>query len=395
MIETMDASNLPKKQRKWPVAVLAAGIAVVAVAGVVRTRQGPPSAPVATPPSSNLPRVEGASIVLPASFAKMAGIESQAVSRRSVATEITVPGNVAFDPEHVAAVGTRARGLVRKVYKFEGDVVHPDDVLAEIDSPDLSYAQGSAMALAAQSLAAKANARREQELYREGMTTTRDLEVATASAAEQQAHLQAAKRKVATLAGREDAPMGIYMLHAPMAGVVTQRMLHTGQTVEENVVAFRVANLDSLWVELAVGERHLGGMKRGDPVEIRAIAHPKDVMQGELAYVGDVIDPLSGTAPVRVVMANKDRKLRPGQSVTATIRLPQAEEVGLAVPESAITPIDGKKHVFLELAPLRVQPTPVETGTTHDGWVEIRSGLKESDRVITSGVFALKSELFR
>ncbi len=360
---------------------------------VVRNRSLPPANAVVA--QTGLPRLEGAAIVLPASFVRIAGIETDVVTTRVVAKQVSVAGHVAFDPEHVAAVGTRARGVVDKVLKFEGDLVQPDDLLAQVDSPDLSHAQGTALALAAQSAAALANARREQDLHRQGMTTARDLELATANAEQHRAELAAARARVATVARGGTKAMGLYALRAPLAGVVIERSVHTGQTVEENVVAFRVANLDQLWVELAVGERYLSGMKRGDLVELRSIAHPDEHLDGQLAYIGDVIDPLTGTAPVRVEIGNRDRKLRPGQSVTATIRLAQSGVAVLAVPESAVTPIDGKAHVFLELAPGRVQPTAVETGASDDGWIEVRAGLKAGDRIVVKGVFALKSELFR
>ena len=213
--------------------------------------------------------------------------------------------------------------------------------------------------------------------------------------AQQRAELAAARARVATVARESKGTMGFYALRAPLAGVVIERNVHTGQTVEENVVAFRVANLDKLWVELAVGERYLGGMKRGSAVELASVANPAEHIDGQLAYIGDVIDPLTGTAPVRVEISNRDRKLRPGESVTATIRLAQSGNPVLAVPESAVTPIDGKPHVFIELAPRRVQPTPVETGASDDGWIEIRAGLKAGDHIVIKGVFALKSELFR
>ena len=367
--------------------------AVVVVGGLLLLRPRP--GPTPTAEVSNLPRMEGAAIVLPPGFVKLAEIATAPVELRTVAREVTVPGHVDFDPEHVAAVGTRARGVVDKVLKFEGDLVQPDDVLAQVDSPDLSHAQGEALALAAQSEAARANARREQSLHAQGTTSQRDMELAKATAEQLQAALSAARAKVATLAKDSRGGMGVYELRAPLAGVVVERALHTGQTIEGNVVAFRVANLDQLWVELAVSERYLNGLKRGDAVEIRPIAGPEEHLTGQIAYVGDVIDPLTGSAPVRVEISNKERKLRPGQSVTATIRLTQSGPPGLAVPESAVTPIDGKLHVFLELAPHRVQPTPIETGATDDGWVEVRAGLKAGDKVVTHGVFALKSELFR
>ena len=392
MVETQ-TPQVPKKSRTLALVI---AVAVAAASGGAYLKLRGNGAQSAAPAhASNLPRLEGAAIVLPESFVKMAKLSSAAVEKRVVAREVTVTGHVTFDPEHVAAVGTRARGVVDKIFKFEGDVVQPDDILAQIDSPDLSHAQGAALALAAQSGAARANARREQALHKEGMTTTRDLELATAVAEQHRAELQAARAKVATLAKDSHATMGVCELRAPLAGVVVERTLHTGQSVEENVVAFRVANLDQLWIELAVSERYLAGLTRADAVEIHPIARPGEQLSGQIAYIGDVIDPLTGTAPVRVEITNKERKLRPGQAVMATIRLTQSGEPGLAVPESAVTPLDGKLHVFLELSPRRVQPTPVEVGASDEGWIEIRTGLKAGDRIVTNGVFALKSELFR
>ena len=381
------------KRRGWTIAALTVMCAAAGFALLPKTARL--ASPVLPPTPAQLPRLDGAAIVLPDAFVKLAGIETAAVTERVVARQLNVPGQVALDPEHVAAVGTRARGLVQKIYKFEGDLVDPDELLARVDSPELSHAQGDALALAARAQATMANERRETSLRQAGMTSERDVELAKASAAEHHAQLAAARAKVAMLSGSRVETMGVYGLRAPLAGVVIERLIHAGQTVEANVVAFRVANLDQLWVELAVGERYLDGIRRGDPVEIRPIAHPDARVTGQIAYVGDVIDPLTGTAPVRVVLGNRERLLRPGQSVTARIHLSHADGPVPAVQESAVTPIDGKPHVFLALGPNRVQPTPVELGAADDGWVEIRAGVQAGDRVVTRGVFALKSELFR
>ncbi len=111
--------------------------------------------------------------------------------------------------------------------------------------------------------------------------------------------------------------------------------------------------------------------------------------------MGDEIDLTTRSASVRVKVDNRERKLRPGQSVTATIRSSGPAESTLVVPRTAVAFVDGKPTVFVLLAEDRAVPTEVTLGAFDEQEQGILSGLKEGDTVVTDGVFALKSELFR
>jgi cobalt-zinc-cadmium efflux system membrane fusion protein len=328
-------------------------------------------------------------------FRDRAGIETVTAKRQSLTPVVRVTGDVTYDPEHVAAVGTRIEGLVRKLSHIEGDAVERGDVLAEIESAELGEAQASVAMIDAQRRAAEANAKREQDLAARKLSTLRESEVAEAALAEHQAMLGAASQKVAALGGAAGGPFGVHLLRAPLAGTVVERNVSAGQSVEGNLIAYRVANLDHLWVELSVFEKNLGAIHKGDAVVIEPISDPGQRIDGVVAHVGDAIHEATRSAPVRVKIDNSARKLRPGQAVRASIRVSAAVSDALVVPVSALAFVDGKPVVFVETDPDRVVVAPVELGASDGVLQQVTSGLADGATVVHEGVFALKSELFR
>jgi len=98
---------------------------------------------------------------------------------------------------------------------------------------------------------------------------------------------------------------------------------------------------------------------------------------------------------VRVEVEHPAAPLRPGQSVLAKIHTSAPIAAAIVVPRGSVTSVDGKPTVFVAHDALSVEPRPVRLGGQDGDRVEIMSGLQEGDRVVTSGVFALKSEIFR
>jgi len=101
------------------------------------------------------------------------------------------------------------------------------------------------------------------------------------------------------------------------------------------------------------------------------------------------------TAAVRVTVQNEGRKLRPGQSVMASIRTSGPSREAVLVRKSAVTFVDGKATVFVEESPRHYVPVAVRLGLDDGSHQEVLEGLQEGALVVVSGVFALKSELFR
>ena len=388
----------PRARRRWPWAV--AGVVAVAgslglyVAHRLHTRS-------TTAPSAAVPTTDGHAIVLPPQFRERLKLKTETVREVPLSPVIKVSGTVDFDPRAVAAVGTRIKGLVRNVFRFEGDVVKKGDLLAEIDSPELGSAQASVVMYRAQQKAAELNYEREKDLAVRGLTTAREVEQSLATLAEYRSKLVAAEQQVSALGGaavseKAARSIGIHELRSPLAGTVVERHVSPGQSVEGHLTAFRVADLDRLWVELAVFERSLNRIKKGDRVEVESLAAQGTPLIGQIAHIGDQVDLATRSTDVRVEVDNRARKLRPGQAVTARIEVASdAPDRGLVVPSSAVTFVDGKPTVFVAETDLRLVVTPVKLGDSDSKNQEILSGLSPGQVVVTEGVFALKSELFR
>jgi cobalt-zinc-cadmium efflux system membrane fusion protein len=349
----------------------------------------------AKPAARDVPYLDGKWIRYSAEYAKRAGIETIAVERSNLAPTVSVTGTVTFDPEKQAAVGARISGRVREIFKLEGDTVKAGDVLAEIESAELGHAQATLVSARAHASAATANEKREKELAEARISSNREAELAAATAASARADLQAAEQRVRALGGTANGTPGILRLATPISGKVIERHVSRGQSVEATYTAFRVADLSSVWVQLAVFERQLTAIHNGDAVDIYPQGDGDRKVRGNVSYVGDVIDVETRTAPVRVEVDRPEIPIRPGQSVLAKIHTAKPVASALVVPRGSVTSVDGKPTVFVMHDALSVEPRAVELGGQDGDRVEVIKGLTEQEKVVTTGVFALKSEMFR
>lgn len=388
-----DAPARPNGRRIVLFGAVTAAVVLLAAAIAWRAHGGGPSTEATAPP--DVPHLEGAFIRFSTGFAERAGIRAESVASSALAPTVGVTGTVTFDPEHVAAVGSRIAGRVRRVLKIEGDAVKAGDALAEIESAELGEAQAALSATKAKAEVAAVEERRQRKLADERITAEREAEVAKANAAAARAELHAAEQRVRALGGTGGGEIGVLVLRSPIAGKVVEAKVSRGQSVEPSYTAFRVADLDELWVELAVFERELAAIQEGDEVEIAPQTNASATVRGKVARVGDVIDLDTRSAQVRVEVSNSGHALRPGQSVLARILVHAQPTPSIVVPRAAVTRVDGKPTVFVAHDATSVEPRVVELGGQDAQRVEVVSGLKDGERVIVAGVFALKSEIFR
>jgi membrane fusion protein, heavy metal efflux system len=375
------------------------GAVLAVVAGGIFALQGRGEAAPGAEAAADVPRVTGEQIRFSDTFAQRAGIKLAKVRFDQLVPVVAAVGTADFNAEHVAAVGTRLRGLVSSVRKFEGDVVESGAILARIESAELGEAQAAVSMFAAERHAAELNAEREARLAERSLTTAREVEQASVEAKKAELMLGAAQQKVAALGGNtrpSNVVLGAHEVRSPIAGTVVERYVAPGQFVEGQLVAFKVANLDHLWIELDVFERNLSRVAVGDKAELRPLSAGADTLQGRVAKVASRIDQETHSAKVRIEVENKDRKLRVGQAVQATIHTSGGNLAPRPiVPTSAITFVDGKPTVFVGAGPNAVRVATVQLGANDDDETEILNGLTATDQVVTEGAFALKSELFR
>jgi cobalt-zinc-cadmium efflux system membrane fusion protein len=186
------------------------------------------------------------------------------------------------------------------------------------------------------------------------------------------------------------ATLVTYPLTTRLGGIVIDRHLSLGEAVGSDSPVFVIADLDTVWVDIAVYLRDLELVAVGQPVTVLCGRHDEPVAD-HIDYVSPVVDEATRTATARVVLANHDLHWRPGMFATARVMVDRSE-VPVAVPPSALLLVDGRPCVFVQTADGFV-PRAVSVGRETDDLVESTEGLTAGEIYVAQGGFTLKAEL--
>jgi cobalt-zinc-cadmium efflux system membrane fusion protein len=157
---------------------------------------------------------------------------------------------------------------------------------------------------------------------------------------------------------------------------------------------FTIANLDILWIILAIYEKDLAKIDLGQETELYVSAYPDDEFKGRITYISSVVEEATRTVKVRVEIDNSKRMLKPGMFATAKIITGEPEEI-FTVPLSAIQRLQDKEVVFVDKGDGLFECCTVKTGREFETDIEILEGVKEGEQVVIEGAFYLKSELLK
>ena len=183
-------------------------------------------------------------------------------------------------------------------------------------------------------------------------------------------------------------------VRSPIAGRVASLAVSLGQAVSGSETLAVIADVNRVTASLRVYERDLADARVGSAAEVQVPAYAARPFQGSVTFVGEVLDPASHSAELRVDLANNDVALRPGMSATAFIDRQKPAE-GLWLPVGAVQTHDGKPIVFVRTASNRFATRDISVGTEEGGFVLVPRGLGPEDDVVVHGALTLRAELER
>jgi cobalt-zinc-cadmium efflux system membrane fusion protein len=338
---------------------------------------------------------------------RSARIQTQEVQRKPLSVGLTAPARVSFTQRGVAQVAARVPGRLSSIEVNLGQRVKKGQVLAYLESPELGQARADYLSAATKSRVAEDNFRREKELFDKGITSEREMREAESTFVTAQAERNAvdgrlhalglSDAEIAALRGNEHYSTRLPAL-SPLEGTVVEITGTVGQAVEATTTLFTVGDLSTLWVLLDVAEVRVSEVKTGQRVDITLAALPGRRFQGQVEYIGDVINEKTRTVHVRVGVSNQDGALKPGMFAQAEIATDPGEETKahrLVVPREAVQKLGARQVVFVPEGAGAFKPVEVSTGFSSAKEVELVSGIEPGTSVVIQGAFILKSELSR
>ena len=133
-------------------------------------------------------------------------------------------------------------------------------------------------------------------------------------------------------------------------------------------------------------------VQHGERVNIKFDSYPDAVFHGNVSAIGDVIDPVTRTIKVRVIMRNPPVKLMPGMFCRVDFGNPI--DAIILLPLSSIVTVDGKDFIFVETSPGIFERRQVITTNSGQDNIIVLNGLKDNEKVVNTGAMLLKGLSF-
>ena len=316
-----------------------------------------------------------------------------------VITEL--PGEVQVNGDLLAHVGPRVGGVAREVLVSLGDTVRAGQLLAVLESRELADAKADFLAANVRLGLADATFKREERLWQEKVSSEQDYLDARNQQAEARIAYRSAEQKlhalgfsqteVKNLPEQHEVVLTQYRITAPFSGTVIEKHITLGETVTAETSVFTVADLSSVWIDLAVYQKDIGAVRAGQAA--RVTTNHGDEAELTIDFVQPLVGEQTRTALARIIAPNPDGAWHPGCFVTARVTMGVTESSGLVVPSTAVIRMeDGDEVVFVQTDE-GFEPRPVAIGRRTRNHLEVVSGLVAGDRYVAAGGFNLKAEL--
>ena len=327
---------------------------------------------------------------------QQAGITTAPAEKRRIAPTVRLPGEIVAHPDREASVAARMGGVIDAVRVRPGDAVKRGAVLVTVRAPNLQSLRASSAALRAKAASAKANAERLEALVASRMASRQEAVAARANADALAAEARAAKERLRALGVHRARGAVTFDVHAPMDGVVLERMVVAGTPVTAESIVATMVSAEEVWFLGHVFERDLGRLELGSPARVRLNAYPDEMFSGTVEYVAHKVDPGARTVSARIPLRNPDGRLRLGLYGTAhVVAAAESPDPVLSIPNSAVTRLLGKTVAFVRREDGSFEVHDILTGATDHEHTEVVHGLNEGEQVVIEGAFTVKSALLR
>ncbi|MBI5442346.1 MAG: efflux RND transporter periplasmic adaptor subunit [Deltaproteobacteria bacterium] len=334
---------------------------------------------------------------------------------RELVLGVDVVGTLA--PRFQAEVKSEVAGTVTEVLVTQWLRVSKGQVLARVDARELETVldrskagvqaakatEESARAAVLEAKVASERAEREYQrllkLKEVGLATQQSLDEGVTAREAAKARIAAAEAQVGAARAQVDAAQedvrhaqtrfSKAVIRSPMNGVIAERLVSVGDSTGDRAL-FRIVDSSVLDLTVTVPSRELASLRVGQPLTFTTDALPGEVFTGKVLCVNPSVDPSDRSVRVQAEVRNVPERLKGGLFVKG--RIVTGRRTGIELPRSALLAWDAltdKGHVFV-VEGNAARRRPVETGPAREDCVEIASGVKPGEAVVTRGGFNLK-----
>jgi Cu(I)/Ag(I) efflux system membrane fusion protein len=313
---------------------------------------------------------------------QLVGVQVAAVESTAARHDVRLLGRVAADERRVYFLNAATEGWIQETFSnTTGSLVKKDEVLATCYAPEFVGAE-QAYFFALNALD------RFKASGRETADQIAQTQLSVKQAGDGLRNLGMGEVQIQALARDRQVTQNIE-IRSPATGFVLERNVSRGLRFERGKQLYRIADLSRVWILAAVFENEAQYFRPGAVASVN-LPHQQKTFPARVSQDLPQFDPATRTLKIRLEADNPGFVLRPDMFVD--VELPIKLPPGLAVPVDAVVDSGMNKRVFVDLGDGVFEPRAVETGWRFADRVQILTGLKEGERVVTSGTFLVDSE---
>ena len=373
-------------------------VVLVTIVTAACSRSGSDAPATKAPATVDHPRSETdlTTIRLTPEAVKRLGIETVTVksdmapATRTLGGEVVVPeGRGVIVTAPVAGTLTGAPGLRAGARVRRGDRLMTIAPLVSAERDQRIEAQRAVTSAEAEELAARQRLQRLEQLLKDGAASLRSVEEARAQHQVTLATLTAARERLAGASQNPVGPKGELAVSAPFDGVVQTISAVPGQTVAASAPLLQIAQVDRLWIRVAVYAGDVEGIDETQPAAVRKLGGtdaPRPATRVTAPLGGD---PLAASVNLYYALPDAAAAVRPGERVLVELPLKTTEK-GLVVPDAAVLyDMHGTSWVYEDLGDNAFTRRRIEVARHAGDRAVVSRGIAEGARIVTAGAAEL------
>lgn len=276
------------------------------------------------------------------------------------------------EPEQEANLFFTTSGIITELHVTNGMKVKKGQLLAVLDTDTAENSVSSLVLADAQDELEKRqiDLQRVQKLYQEGVATKMDLE-----------ETQRAVDRAANQVAQAQQSAVDTKLNAPFSGIVAEVMQQVGQTVIPGTTVIKIVDLSKVKITLDVFNDLISQYQVGQTAAI--IRNGGIEEQGKVTAISPVTDPRTGKYRVEIILSNTNGSWRGG--MVAKVEVPRTLATGIVLPLSCVG-VNQDQQYILAIENGVAKRHVIEVGQIIGDSIEILSGIKPNDQVISSGI---------
>lgn len=341
-------------------------------------RHGMQERPMA--PSQDLGPAQAYAMVAPLKQ-QLIGVKTMVIEKRPMETVVRAVGRVDYDEQRIAHVNLRISGWVEELFvDYTGQVVRKGQPLFTLYSPDLVATQDEYL------LALRAR----DKVKDSPIPDVRQQADQMVEAAHDRLRLWTLTDDQVNELARRGKAQTYVTIYSPIRGYVIDKKVFKGMFVQPEMTLYTIADLSTVWVNAEIYEYEVPFVTVGQLATVTFASYPGEQFHGRVSYIYPYLNKEARTVKVRLDLPNPDIRIKPDMYGDALINVDRGSKV--AIPEQAVLDSGTRTLVFVVRGEGVFEPRAVKLGPKVGSYYEVREGVTEGDRVVTSGNFLIDSE---